>query len=264
MYRAVVVDDEKWALRGILHTFPWAEYDFSEPEALTDPEEALSHILADPPDAAFVDIRMPGMTGLELIAAARDASIASEFVILSGLQDFAYARSALQYAAFDYLLKPLHFDAARELLARLKVHLDGLDRSPRAGASLAQVRARLVASKMPDAGEDAQEADAFTRLVRYVDAHLSEPLQLKDMAVQFYLTPNYVSNLFRTRLNTTYSAYVSGLRVDRAKTLLRGTRKTVEEIARSCGYADAQDFSRVFRQQTGFSPIQYRKGEEAP
>ena len=117
---------------------------------------------------------------------------------------------------------------------------------------------------MPDAGEDAQEADAFTRLVRYVDAHLSEPLQLKDMAVQFYLTPNYVSNLFRTRLNTTYSAYVSGLRVDRAKTLLRGTRMTVEEIARSCGYADAQYFSRVFRQQTGFSPIQYRKGEEAP
>jgi YesN/AraC family two-component response regulator len=259
MYRAMVVDDEKWTLMGICRTFSWEAHGFAPPEKQTDPEAALTSLLASPPDVAFVDIRMPAMTGLELIAAARGRGVASEFVILSGLQDFEYARTAMQYAVFDYLLKPLHADAADRLLARLKSHLDGLDRSPRAAAALSQVHARLVNAAAPSGEGDA--ADAFSQLVNYVEANLSSPLLLKDVAARFYLTPNYVSALFRQRLDTTFSAHLNRLRVQKAQTLLRGTKMTVEEIALSCGYADAQYFSRVFRQATGETPMQYRKGE---
>ena len=62
-------------------------------------------------------------------------------------------------------------------------------------------------------------------------------------------------------MDTTFSAYLNQQRIEKACTLLRGTHMTVEEIARSCGYTDAQYFSRVFRQTTGLTPMQYRKGD---
>ena len=120
MYRAIVIDDEKWTLMGICRTFHWEEEGFEQPFSTTDPEEGLAQILAAPPDAVFVDIRMPEMTGLELMATARQNGVASEFVIISGLQDFENARTAMKYAAFDYLLKPLDEKRLAELLARIR------------------------------------------------------------------------------------------------------------------------------------------------
>lgn len=184
MYRTMVIDDEKWTLMGICRTFPWAEFGFADPIALTDPEDALSKILSDPPDVVFVDIRMPALSGLELIAAARQANIASEFVILSGLQDFEHARAALQVAVFDYILKPLHADAARELLSRLKSHLDSFDKSPRSPAAAAEIHARLVATAASLENEDG--TDSFTQLVNHISSNLAQPLMLKDVAAKFY------------------------------------------------------------------------------
>ena len=257
MYRAVVLDDEKWTLRGICRTFDWAAEDFEPPFSTTNPEEGLEHILATPPDAVFVDILMPEMSGLDLMAAARKNGVASEFVIISGVQEFEYARTALKYAAFDYLLKPLHRDAAQAVLQKLRRHLDGQKSSARLSAPLEEVHRRLLETISSQSEESS--ADTFSQLVYYVEAHLDEPLLLKEVAAQFYLTPNYVSTLFRERLDTTYSEYLSHLRVEKAKKLLRNTSKSVEDIAQFCGYADSRYFSRVFRKQLGLSPLQYRK-----
>ena len=51
MYRAIVIDDEKWTLMGICRTFHWEEEGFEQPFSTTDPEEGLAQILAAPPDA---------------------------------------------------------------------------------------------------------------------------------------------------------------------------------------------------------------------
>ena len=238
MYRAIVIDDEKWTLMGICRTFHWEEEGFEQPFSTTDPEEGLAQILAAPPDAVFVDIRMPEMTGLELMATARQNGVASEFVIISGLQDFENARTAMKYAAFDYLLKPLDQETAQQLLHKL--------------------HRRLLETSSGDRSEAPE--DAFSRLVRYVEEHLDEPLLLKDISAHFFLTPNYVSSLFRERLNTTYSEYLNSLRVAKAMRLLRHTQRSVEDIAQNCGYSDGRYFSRVFHKQTGVSPLQYRKG----
>ena len=258
MYRAIVIDDEKWTLMGICRTFHWEEEGFEQPFSTTDPEEGLAQILAAPPDAVFVDIRMPEMTGLELMATARQNGVASEFVIISGLQDFENARTAMKYAAFDYLLKPLDQETAQQLLHKLHLHLDSQNGSARLSAPVEEVHRRLLETSSGDRSEAPE--DAFSRMVRYVEEHLDEPLLLKNISAHFFLTPNYVSSLFRERLNTTYSEYLNSLRVAKAMRLLRHTQRSVEDIAQNCGYSDGRYFSRVFHKQTGVSPLQYRKG----
>ena len=260
MYRAVVIDDEKWTLMGICRTFPWEQEGFEPPFATTDPAEGLEHILALPPDAVFVDIRMPEMSGFDLLARARENGVASEFVIISGLQDFEYTRAALKYAAFDYILKPLHEDEAHALLHKLRLHLDGQRSSARLSAPLEEVHRRLLETSANQA--EKSEEDRFSQLVHYIEEHLDEPLLLRDISARFYLTPNYVSCLFRERLDTTFSEYLNTLRIHKAQRLLRNTQRSVEDIAQFCGYADGHYFSRVFRKQMGVSPMQYRKNRQ--
>lgn len=251
----MVVDDEKWTLMGICRTFRWAAYGFGLVFSSTNPQEALEHLLTDPPDAAFLDIRMPGLTGLDMIQRAREAGVTTEFVIVSGIQDFQYAVTCIRNAAFDYCLKPLTQQQADETLENLKAHLDahGVRRVHAGGQATRQVHSGHVL-----AGGEEAAPDNFANLLAYVDGHFAEPMQVKDISAMFFLSPNYVSSLFRSRLNTTFSTYVNDLRINKAAHLLINTRKSVAEIAELCGYSEPQYFIRIFRTRMRVTPLKYR------
>ncbi len=68
--------------------------------------EAYDMIMDDSPDIVLTDIRMPGMDGLELIKKVYDAMLPVQFIILSGYEEFEYARTAMKYRVKHYLLKP--------------------------------------------------------------------------------------------------------------------------------------------------------------
>ncbi len=107
MFKVLLVDDEELALISLRYSFPWNEYGFTEILTATDPQEALCLLIEQHIDAAFVDIRMPGLTGLELIAQARQAQVSTCFVVVSGYSDFSYLKEAIQLDTLDYCLKPV-------------------------------------------------------------------------------------------------------------------------------------------------------------
>ncbi len=119
MYRILMADDEPMALYSAAHAFPWAQYGFDEPVTTTEPKQALELLRTQTFDAAIVDIRMPDLTGIDLIRICRDEEIPTVFVVLSGYADFNYVQSAMRLQAFDYCLKPVMPEAAEDALARL-------------------------------------------------------------------------------------------------------------------------------------------------
>ena len=124
MYKVLLVDDEPWALRGIKETFQWKEMGFEVMYETTKSTEALEIILKGNVDVVFTDIRMPKISGLELMKKAREQGNDNEFIVISGYGEFSYAQEALKQGAFDYCLKPLQFEEADILLKRLKKHMD--------------------------------------------------------------------------------------------------------------------------------------------
>ena len=124
MYKVILVDDEIWSLEGLAASFEWEENGFRVIGKYTESLEAIAHIKEECPDVVFTDIRMPDMTGLEMMKEIRETNQDTEFIVVSGYAQFEYAREAVRQGAFDYNLKPIDLEEADELLKRLKKRLN--------------------------------------------------------------------------------------------------------------------------------------------
>lgn len=123
MFSLVLIDDEYWALRGIREFIDWESYGFTDIRCFDSPTEALAHILEHAPDAVFTDIRMPPITGLDIMEKCHGAGLDTEFVVVSAYAEFAYAKRAIENGAFSYILKPLNREELTDVAVRLSAHL---------------------------------------------------------------------------------------------------------------------------------------------
>ena len=119
MYSVVIVDDEHWVRKVVRRIVRWEDYGFEIVGESGNGKQALELIRECRPDLVFTDIRMPGMDGIELIRIVREEKIPTEFVIISGYNEFDYAQSAIKYGVVDYLLKPLNETDISSLLTRM-------------------------------------------------------------------------------------------------------------------------------------------------
>ena len=124
MYTVVLVDDEIWSLEGLAVSLDWEGRGFRVVGKYTDSMEALAFIEKTEPALLVTDIRMPDLTGIELIEKIREKKLETAVVIVSGYADFAYAKEAVRQGAYDYFLKPVDTAEADALLVRLKADLD--------------------------------------------------------------------------------------------------------------------------------------------
>ena len=124
MYNAVIVDDEPWALIGIRKLLEAQNHRFQIVAETTDPVKAFQIICEDNIDVVFTDIRMPEISGLDLLRKSREKGIDTDFIVISGFAEFSYAQQALQEGALDYQLKPLEMDKAQFMLDKLYNHLE--------------------------------------------------------------------------------------------------------------------------------------------
>ncbi|WP_139488031.1 response regulator [Brevibacillus dissolubilis] len=106
MYKLMIAEDEPTIRHGLESMIPWEEYQFTLCPSASDGEEAFARLLEVQPDILLSDIRMPILDGIQLLEKIRAAGLSTEVIILTGFGDFEYAKQALKYRAFDYLLKP--------------------------------------------------------------------------------------------------------------------------------------------------------------
>ena len=106
MYSVFLVDDEPIVLEGIRSKIDWENNGFTFAGEATDGEIALSMIHEIKPDVLITDIKMPFMDGLELSKAVKNIQPWIKIIILSGHDEFDYAKKAISIGIEDYILKP--------------------------------------------------------------------------------------------------------------------------------------------------------------
>jgi len=124
MYSVFIADDEHIVLEGIRNSIDWDSSDFSFAGEATDGELALSMIHDVKPDILITDIKMPFMDGLELARTLKKIQPWIRIIILSGHDEFEFAKEAISIGVEDYILKPF---TSEVLLKSLKKVSDRLD-----------------------------------------------------------------------------------------------------------------------------------------
>ncbi|KJY82930.1 AraC family transcriptional regulator [Vibrio galatheae] len=98
----------------------------------------------------------------------------------------------------------------------------------------------------------------FEAVREHLEQHYHEPLTRESVAKHFYVSPNYLSQLFQKEGLLKFNEYLNHVRLERAKYLLIEYDMKVKEVAHRCGFKDSNYFCRVFRNQTARSPSEYR------
>lgn len=244
MHTCILVDDEKWVGVDLQKSVHWMDFGFLPPVFFQNPQDALEKICEERPDVVLTDIRMPGMSGIDLITALRRQNIDSEIVILSAYEDFEAAKLALRLQVADYCLKPINVPQIESLLEALS--------------------ARITLKKQggrPPAARKADYSEPIQKVVAYLRDNLGRKITLSDAAETIYLNKNYLCGLFHEETGQSFSEFLTQLRIEKAKELLVGTDLPITEIAAQLSYCDNFYFTKVFKKKVGVSPYAYRKGQ---
>ncbi|MDF2514508.1 MAG: response regulator [Herbinix sp.] len=124
MYRLMVVEDEDMIRRGIVNSIPWQSLGFVVVAESANGKAALEQLENTQVDVLLTDIKMPIMGGTELSKIVRQLYPDIEIIILSGFAEFEYARQAISFRAFDYLLKPTNKKKLLDAFTSLKESMD--------------------------------------------------------------------------------------------------------------------------------------------
>jgi two-component system response regulator YesN len=103
---------------------------------------------------------------------------------------------------------------------------------------------------------------SILKAISLAHLHVSEPISATDIAQRVNMSSSYFSQCFKQYAGQTYTDYVRDLRMERAKEYLNNTTKTIQWIAEQIGYNDEKYFSRLFREQIGMLPSEYRQQAE--
>lgn len=120
MLRVLLVDDEPFIVQGLMVFVDWEQEGYEIVYTAADGAEALTYLKEHKVDLVISDIKMPVMSGLELLETIRRENISDAyFIILSGYSDFSYAQQAIRYECMEYILKPVEKEELLGVLRRV-------------------------------------------------------------------------------------------------------------------------------------------------
>lgn len=201
MYKVLLIDDEKPVHLAIRALVDWIAIDAAEPVSAYNGREGLQMMETLRPDIVFVDMSMPLVDGRDFLEEASEAYPHSQYIVISGFDDFQYARAAIRFNVVDYLLKPIDHQelemALKKALLRLKA-------------------------------DDAQQAKTSVGVVdavrEYVDGHAQEGISAQALAERFCLSVPEMDYLFAAQYGYPLETYLQKTREELLQRLSAGKK----------------------------------------
>lgn len=209
------------------------------------------------PDVILTDLMMPGMNGLELCRAVRSNSSTNTIpvIIITAKATQEDLEEGLRAGANAYIFKPF---SGKELQIRVNWIL--MERR------MLWEKYQLANQQVSDMGKELSKDDQafiskFTNLI--YDQMRSVEIDIESLAMELCMSKSTLRRKLNDLTGESPVNYITKIRVDYAKQLLKGNPDlTINEVGMRCGFSDQAYFSRIFKQQVGVSPLQYRKNLE--
>ncbi|TBL73313.1 response regulator transcription factor [Paenibacillus thalictri] len=226
----LLVDDEPLELEQLEYLiqpiFPyWKLYKAADScQAMAISQQTKIHL-------AFLDINLPGKSGLELGADLRLHNETIDIIIVTAYQNFHYAKQSIRLGVVDYMTKPIIQSELADILGKY--------RNNRSQSEIS----RLI-------------HDALT----IIHEKFADKLTLPDLAGEVHVNPTYLSRRFHDEVGVSFSEYLIQYRVEISKKyLLSRPDWSISAVAEKTGFNSQHYYSTIFRKSVGKTPKEYRE-----
>lgn len=253
MYKVMLVDDEPIIVEGLARSIPWDKWNCQIVATAHDGVEGKRLIEEHKPDIVFMDISMPEMDGLKMIAALGSQFPNLEVSVLTGFRDFEYAQEAIRLGVTRFLLKPSNMSELEDAISTMCANLKKKGITGEAEES--------DASEVENGEEDVENVSSsfvVKNAVSYIEANYKQKLTLSEVAEKVYVSQWHLSKLLNKQTGQSFSEILNGVRLEHAKMLLRDPSLRIGDVSEQVGFMDLAHFSRVFKKQEGVSANEYR------
>ena len=233
MLKVLIADDER-IVRKTLHLIGnWEEHGMEIVGEAQNGVEALEMIDQLKPDILLLDMKMPGLSGNQILEQMADQNEKLHVIVISGDDDFEYARMALKYGAVDYILKPINRNEFNQALR--KIH----ESEQKSGAKGIE-----------------RKKDGVDEIKDYIDKKYMEDISLSNLSENYFMNSDVLSRLFKKKYGVNITSYINDVRLTQAKIYLAAGYNSAQ-VSEMVGYHDSNYFSRVFKKYYGISPTQF-------
>ena len=252
MYRVLVVDDHDIIRKGLIKMLSKLEDSSCEYYEADCGLEAKKIALAIKPDIVFTDIMMPDINGLDFINSVKEQLPSCRFVIISGYNDFSYAKTAIKLGVCEYLLKPFDRKEVETVFNSLLKDVD--QQKKKTGSNMISCE---TIQNIDNIGYMQNRIIEFA--VDYINENYSKDINLASVANMVSKNYNYFSTLFKNETGKTFSEYLREVRVEKAKELLKDLNNKVVDVYKKVGFSDYNYFCKTFTRMVGITPMQYKR-----
>ncbi|WP_158289374.1 response regulator transcription factor [Paenibacillus flagellatus] len=256
--KILIVDDEYLVRYGLRTTIDWPRYGFELVGEAEDGETGLEMAVKLNPDIIITDMSMPFLDGLGFMERLRLNGIGAKIVVLSGYDDFQYAKGAITFGASEYIVKPIENDKFIAAVTKIADTIRKERLSEQIGkqkligdlvALLKKLRNRKTAGTV-------KVVEAASR---YIEMNYDSDLSVKRIADHLFISPSYLMHIFKENTSRTVNDYITECRIEKAKELLRTGNYKTYEVCERVGIGDPRYFSQLFKRYTNMTPREYVK-----
>ena len=147
--------------------------------------------------------------------------------------------------------------SVREICIKLVKDLETAGSTEQIKEYLQKIMKEIIKAQV-DIGEQ-KEKNTVAQVIDYLNGNYMNNITLTDMAEIVHLNANYFSEIFHKEKGITFKEYLTQIRMERAKELLKRSNYRQSEIAAMVGYNDTKHFSKIFRKYVGITTTEYRK-----
>jgi len=181
---------------------------------------------------AFLDINLPGKSGLELGEELRKQYPEIDLIIVTAHQNFHYAKQSIRLGVMEYMTKPVIQSELEDLLSKYR-------------------------------NQQSEYSAVVQDSLTYIHDNFDDKLTLADIAAQVHINPTYLSRRFHTEVGVSFSEYLMHYRIQLSKKyLVAHPDWSISTVAEKAGFNSQHYFSTIFRKSVGSTPKEFRDKEK--
>lgn len=253
----LIADDEMAIRRGML-SLPWNTIGIDEVFEAENGLAARELLREKKVDIVISDIKMPGLTGLELAEYVKEYGLDTAVILLTGFSDFTYAQQAIRSNVVDYMLKPIR---PKEILSTVEGVMKRLEKQRYQEHVVLRYEMEAESSDLEDQIRFhlGMTSEPCEKILQDMRKNFAQDITLNSMSEKYHFSPAYLSRMIKKETGYLFSDILNSMRLYEALRLLQEGSLKIGMICDRTGFRDARYFSQVFRKAFGCSPNEFRK-----